>query len=65
MSRLTRLVACDPNATPLLWSHAGLVRIAWRILRGIPVDQRKVVADRYAELPPESSRKGHLGTRLP
>ena len=34
-------------ATPLVWSHAGLVRLAWTIERGTPVDQQSVVADRY------------------
>jgi len=34
-------------ATPLLWSHAGLVRLAWTIQQGHPVDQQAVVADRY------------------
>jgi glucoamylase len=35
------------SATPLVWSHAGLVRLAWTIQRGTPVDQQDVVADRY------------------
>ncbi|WP_459973982.1 hypothetical protein [Nocardioides pyridinolyticus] len=34
-------------ATPLTWSHAGLVRLAWTIERGAPVDQPQVVVDRY------------------
>jgi glucoamylase len=34
-------------ATPLVWSHAGLVRLAWTIEGGAPVDQQDVVADRY------------------
>ena len=34
-------------ATPLVWSHAQLVRLAWSIQRGSPVDQPAVVADRY------------------
>ncbi|WP_432477682.1 glycoside hydrolase family 15 protein [Nocardioides sp. GXQ0305] len=34
-------------ATPLVWSHAGLVRLAWTIEQGSPVDQQDVVADRY------------------
>jgi glucoamylase len=34
-------------ATPLVWSHAGLVRLAWTIQRGEPVDQQRVVARRY------------------
>ncbi len=37
------------SATPLTWSHAGLVRLAWTIQRGHPVDQQAVVADRYLE----------------
>jgi len=45
--------ACCPagegtrSATPLVWSHAQLVRLAWSIQRGRPVDQPAVVADRY------------------
>lgn len=45
--------ACCPagegtrSATPLVWSHAQLVRLAWTIQRGRPVDQQAVVADRY------------------
>ena len=35
------------SATPLLWSHAGLLRLAWTIQRGRPVDLQEVVADRY------------------
>ncbi len=34
-------------ATPLVWSHAGLVRLAWTIQRGTPVDRQGVVARRY------------------
>ncbi|WP_243056649.1 glycoside hydrolase family 15 protein [Nocardioides sp. SR21] len=34
-------------ATPLVWSHAQLVRLAWTIQRGSPVDRPAVVADRY------------------
>jgi glucoamylase len=45
---------CEPGegtraATPLVWSHAGLVRLAWTIQQGSPVDRQAVVADRYAE----------------
>ena len=37
-----------PAPRPLLvWSHAQLVRLAWTIQRGRPVDQQAVVADRY------------------
>jgi glucoamylase len=45
--------ACCPagegtrSATPLLWSHAGLVRLAWTMQQGRPVDQQAVVARRY------------------
>ncbi|WP_051247102.1 glycoside hydrolase family 15 protein [Nocardioides halotolerans] len=35
------------SATPLLWSHAVLVRLAWTIQNGRPVDLQQVVADRY------------------
>jgi glucoamylase len=35
------------SATPLLWSHAVLIRLAWTIQNGRPVDQQQVVADRY------------------
>jgi glucoamylase len=35
------------SATPLLWSHAALVRLAWTIQDGRPVDRQPVVADRY------------------
>ena len=35
------------SATPLTWSHAGLIRLAWTIQRGTPVDQQGVVARRY------------------
>ena len=35
------------SATPLLWSHAVLVRLAWTIQDGRPVDQQPVVAARY------------------
>jgi glucoamylase len=35
------------SATPLTWSEAELVRLAWTIQRGTPVDQQTVVARRY------------------
>jgi glucoamylase len=35
------------SATPLLWSHAGLVRLAWTIQDGQPVDEQQVVKARY------------------
>lgn len=37
------------SATPLIWSHAGLVRLAWTIQQGSPVDQQDVVATRYTQ----------------
>ena len=45
--------ACCPagegtrSATPLLWTHAVLLRLAWTIQNGRPVDLQQVVADRY------------------
>jgi glucoamylase len=35
------------SATPLTWSQAELIRLAWTIQRGKPVDQQAVVANRY------------------
>jgi glucoamylase len=35
------------SATPLTWSHAQLVRLAWTIQLGHPVDQQALVAERY------------------
>jgi glucoamylase len=35
------------SATPLIWSQAQLIRLAWTIQRGRPVDQQAVVAQRY------------------
>jgi glucoamylase len=36
------------SATPLAWSHAQFVRLAWSIEAGRPVEQPAVVACRYA-----------------
>jgi glucoamylase len=36
-------------ATPLVWSHAGLLRLAWTIERGTPVDRQPQVARRYLD----------------
>jgi glucoamylase len=36
------------SATPLAWSHAQFVRLAWSIEAGRPVEQPSVVACRYA-----------------
>jgi glucoamylase len=35
------------SATPLAWSHAQYVRLAWSLARGAPVEQPAVVACRY------------------
>ena len=35
------------SATPLAWTHAQLVRLAWSTEAGAPVERPKVVADRY------------------
>jgi len=35
------------SATPLAWTHAQFVRLAWSIDAGRPVEQPSVVADRY------------------
>jgi glucoamylase len=35
------------SATALLWSHAVLIRLAWTIQNGHPIDQQQVVSDRY------------------
>lgn len=36
------------SATPLVWTHAQYVRLAWSIAAGHPVEQPDVVACRYA-----------------
>jgi glucoamylase len=36
------------SATPLIWSHAQFIRLAWSIKAGAPVEQPAVVACRYA-----------------
>jgi glucoamylase len=36
------------SATPLAWTHAHFVRLAWSIDAGRPVERPKVVACRYA-----------------
>jgi glucoamylase len=36
------------SAAPLAWSHAQLVRLAWSIQAGHPVERPRVVACRYA-----------------
>jgi hypothetical protein len=39
------------SATPLAWSHAQFVRLAWSIQAGQPVERPSVVACRYAGCP--------------
>jgi glucoamylase len=36
------------SATPLAWSHAQFIRLAWSMAAGHPVEQPRVVACRYA-----------------
>jgi glucoamylase len=31
-----------------VWSHAALIRLAWTMQTGRPVDEQAVVAQRYA-----------------
>ncbi len=38
------------SATPLIWSHAQFVRLAWSIQAGYPVEQPSLVACRYTRL---------------
>jgi glucoamylase len=35
------------SATPLAWSHAQFVRLAWSMQAGRPVEQPSIVACRY------------------
>jgi glucoamylase len=35
------------SATPLAWTHAQLVRLAWSAEAGTPIERPKIVADRY------------------
>jgi glucoamylase len=35
------------SATPLAWSHAQLLRLAWSIVAKRPIDQPRIVACRY------------------
>jgi glucoamylase len=37
------------SATPLAWTHAQFVRLAWSIDRGRPVERPAIVACRYAK----------------
>ena len=36
------------SATPLAWTHAQFVRLAWSIEKGYPVERPDIVFDRYA-----------------
>jgi len=36
------------SATPLAWTHAQFIRLAWSIQAGIPIERPSIVADRYA-----------------
>ncbi len=38
------------SATPLIWSHAQFVRLAWSIDAGVPVELPNVVACRYGSV---------------
>ncbi|WP_224367612.1 glycoside hydrolase family 15 protein [Hyalangium versicolor] len=38
------------SATPLVWSHAQFVRLAWSILAGYPIEQPSLVACRYTSV---------------
>ena len=40
------------SATPLAWTHAQFVRLAWSIDAGRPVERPGVVVCRYARLCP-------------
>jgi glucoamylase len=35
------------SATPLAWTHAQFIRLAWSIARGRPVERPCIVAQRY------------------
>jgi glucoamylase len=37
------------SATPLAWSHAQFIRLAWSITAGAPVEQPSIVACRYVK----------------
>ena len=37
------------SATPLAWSHAQFIRLAWSIITGGPVEQPSIVACRYVK----------------
>ena len=37
------------SATPLAWTHAQFVRLAWSIDAGQPIERPSIVACRYAD----------------
>lgn len=43
------------SATPLVWTHAQFVRLAWSIQAGAPVERPSVVACRYTHVCPTKS----------
>jgi glucoamylase len=40
------------SATPLAWTHAQFIRLAWSIAAGRPVEQPSIVACRYVRTCP-------------
>jgi glucoamylase len=36
------------SATPLAWTHAQFIRLAWSIQAGTPIERPSIVAERYA-----------------
>jgi glucoamylase len=36
------------SATPLAWTHAQFIRLAWSIQAGTPIERPSIVADRYS-----------------
>jgi glucoamylase len=36
------------SATPLAWTHAQFIRLAWSIQAGTPIERPSIVAQRYA-----------------
>lgn len=44
-----RLATVTRSATPLLWTHAQFVRLAWSLERGKVVEQPRIVHERYVD----------------
>ena len=40
----------DRSGTPLAWTHAAFIRLAWSIDAGKPVEQPSIVACRYLKV---------------